>query len=76
MRKAKLKVVRLRKKLRPVPSVFVITAYKDGGAMGFDEWALVSLHHTLDMAKLAARAYIVSREDLRWWPTIIEKEVR
>lgn len=53
--------------------VFVVWAYKDGGAMGFDEWDLVTVCATEDLARFEAKKFIDAREDRRWWPTIEEK---
>ena len=70
-----IEVKRLKTTLK-FPRVFVITAYKDGGAMGYDEWSLISTHETEQAAMDAASAYVKQREDHRWWPTIHEMLVR
>jgi hypothetical protein len=75
MRTAEIEVVRL-KTTQKFPRVFVITAYKDGGAMGFDEFDIVSAHDTETAAMKAAESYVAAREDRRWWPTIREMMVR
>lgn len=54
--------------------VYVVTAFKDGGAAGYDDWRVIDVCETKDLAFARCRSYVaVERPSARWQPSIQER---